>query len=457
MEFTDQPADDEFGQANPPYYDCANTDVTEMTPTDVYDSFDELRNVRIPTDDDLGVSSLPSSSAYGISEHSVLEPTEILPPALSTADEGSVDPSRAITDGSFGANAREFVGMPIIQQHKLDNGEVTHHDHPDQKVVEMFIDELVYGQTLGNYTGARSIDEAAGFNHLCREQLATLEARLEADFGGHVEVPPVKVIGSTDFIGVYPHHEAVGVHIPGEYRRLALRADETTIQRYGPDYVLGIGLREGTKAMAGDSRLELHTTRDGNHYVVPVSGYLTFTPEDYDTSLPLRNGSFWQEGLADNYRVRVMEELGKQLDIPADDPTIHWRPGDRPVYPYVEFVPNDTQPGYQSGVTVPAKYLLGGSGLVPNHILTKGVDIVDYHATLGAMPAYAIDLMDRQVPGLADALQAGLNNPAARADFIAMVNSIEVGLYQRLHELPFTYTDFMAGLLHVQRALGIHN
>jgi hypothetical protein len=327
--------------------------------------------------------------------------------------------------------------------------------HPDPRVRRM-ITKLHHTSALRTEIDEMRFSMLSTVNHEHGPQLAEARQKLTNDFGEQTGNVPIKLLPSPVFdqvIGEQADAVARAGHV-------IARADSSDLAMYGPRVVVKSVLHEGAH-LAGDTEREtvtfvrepagkrifgLSSSAQYGVKELPAHGFYEPVPDGKGGMAV--GGYFIEEGFVESYAGRGAVQMGLGVTATgtilfdssdgakvgfADDAQRlpHYNPADGRVY-----LPWD----YGKGV-----YHLQESGEPYSELVPS------------ALPAYAIDLLDQQLPGLFDTMKASRNDKDAIAYVKEQINSVEPGLYDTLACLPYDPVNFQRGLIKVERALGVVN
>jgi hypothetical protein len=293
-------------------------------------------------------------------------------------------------------------------------------------------------------------------NHEYDPQITEVRQKMTDDFGEQTGNAPIKLLTSK----VYDETTVPGTDAVVESGHIIARANRSDLKMYGPRPVLKSVLHEAAH-LAADGEHEIVTfVRDpaakdktglsssARYSVKEVPEYGFYEPVLNDSGGMTIGGYFIEEGFAESYARRAAEQMG--LGVTAVGTQLF-----------------DGSEGVRIGLADETQHLPHYDPVEERVYLpweySKGVHRLQEsgkpHAEINpsALPAYAIDLLDQQLPGLFDTMKASRNDKEALAHVKEQINGVEPGLYDTLARLPYAAIGFQRGLIKVEQALGVVN
>jgi hypothetical protein len=361
-----------------------------------------------------------------------------------------------VIDAAMPPNAEPVGSIFIEQRHSLEDGTIVRENpSPGARLV-------IREQAEALDAKQREVDALLSFTGNQNEQYAAavsvIERQFQADFPSltgrsvHLLTPDnferFKIAGQ----GLaHPEAASTGMF---EHNNILLAADPQVIARQGLGWIIGVGLHENFHASAENERF-VFTSEAGDPVIqgIRILGYTDTVHPDG------RRGQFLEESSADSYRVSRMRTLGISVELPetVDSILSELLPGSGQ---NIVFAQNDGRPPQiddeTGGVVLPVAYL-GGGKIDP---ITR---VLDAHApdfriakTTSSLPAYSLDLLDRETNGqLLNAVLEGRTNPEAAHEIPRHINAFEPGLFRELYGLRYSVADFYDGLLRIHQVLGV--
>jgi hypothetical protein len=370
--------------------------------------------------------------------------TEILPTGDAPVDEQEPFVPDVLAVAELPPTPIKFKNVHFI------GGQEHEGAHPDS-ITQTVIEQHEAAQVEKQAKLTELLAAAPNYNAQCADAIETAVMQLAADFG---HIPPITVVDKRLMPDIADIVEGINPASGGLswYGRIIVATNDRELAMYGPGVVRGTILHEGAHESAG--MVALTVTRDGHvpngrtaygveH--VRVNGLLEHDP-DPQNALHAQ-GWFWEEGFCEAYRVRrdvaqslEVREPGFGVITYADGTRVGFAAPDAPV--------QNVDPLFQT-MFVPWRYAAAAMPLTIGgcHVLSSET----------ALPAYAIDLLDRRLPGLYGDILESRHNPDIIPRIKEQINSVEPGLYERQAHLPCSPWAFAAGLAHVVRALGVAN
>jgi len=378
-----------------------------------------------------------------------------------TADDVGADTDmlNSERDSADGEDDYDYSNDPAPLRFKevhLINGVLVEDEHPDPGVRDAVLAEKTV-QSLIDSQVRIFAEEVPTLNDRYPEEIAAIHAKLAADFGLAPGDAPILLLDksyyevATSFAG----HEgdALGMYVSGH---VIVSADDELVTAYGPQYIRRVGYHEAGHAAVSDQQFTLAT----RPAVAGDKNIIHGTTGDYvligdfsggygeldmqATGRGMQRGDFWTEGIVDSNSIRGMVADGlaaEVLDVEEAVPLTGTRRVHLTGLESRAVVARDGQPN------LPWKYATG----VQMH--DGSVGGITFSSP--AMAAYAIDRLDREVPGLFDTMRRGLQDESLRPVVRAMVDSIRPGLYDEQARQPYSPAGFHRGLMNVIEALGI--
>ncbi|HMI09359.1 MAG TPA: hypothetical protein VK497_03075 [Candidatus Saccharimonadales bacterium] len=347
------------------------------------------------------------------------------------------------------------------QVHHLPDGHVVVGEHPDpvfdgNKIIQRLHETSSHQQSEFD----TFLAEAPNLNEKYADVIEIIRNKVRAD-GLRTDVD-ITILDDETYARA---HEIIGDTGNSQghvlLNRILLREDARYVEAFGDQYgkyLIGVGLHESAHADKSEEKTGYVTTQERLTEALGKEGLAgTVNRMFYGGHLKLNAlrdtlgkslGEFWEEGSADLYRVKAMNELGIAWeDIPGAADT-QVTPDDSTKVKYVgrgKNLPNiasDTK-----SLAVPLKYA-GGA-------LSTGPQQVFIHPSLSGIAAYGINLLDQRAPGLYDDLMKGRKDPEAYRHFVQKVESIQPGLYRNLSRLSQDTMSFVYGTKDILRALDL--
>jgi hypothetical protein len=331
---------------------------------------------------------------------------------------------------------------------------------PEQEALD-WADSLISerGKKRGGFL--EYVDTAPNLNGEYKKEIDLVKAQFARD---GVKIAPIVVLDKKHFMeacainGSRISDKNYGKFLNG--RSLVQAEPRPGIkEEFGGDYVLGVAMHESAHSTDPDTRDVLTSKRvveevetalgdtalQANRYFEAATGFSGFLKYKWEGSKMRGVGNYWDEAFCDLRRVRSLERIGREPKADGKDLVFEER-GVRYVGEGIEAPIIDKESDL---VNVPIKFSLAA------HAGEDG----EPHVLFGepGIAAYGLDLLDKRVPGLFEAMQASRKNPGQQREVIKMINSVHPDLYRRLRDLPYSDKGFGEGLEVVAQALGVES
>lgn len=313
--------------------------------------------------------------------------------------------------------------------------------------------QAIIDQGNAAYRYSETNFRAALDNDNLNERYASELAEVEAYFESRgVQVDPLRVV--TREMSARAHaaakrdvavgrDTAQGYHASG--RSVIIEHPELT-DMFGPAYIIGMGLHESGHSRSDENRLAIVNEREhGSTFVSRkvMSGQVRVDlRHDAESTFV---GEFWEEAVVDLGRVRALREMGRSNDFVDGHKESALDDLDILVVSNGSMDPDNPDLSHTSALTLPAEFTLLA------HTNAAGRNQTGISSP--NLAAYALELLDRRLPGLYDDFEASLAEPTRRSHAIRKIESLSPGLYYQLDKLVYSSSGFVSGLRTVMDVL----
>lgn len=333
-----------------------------------------------------------------------------------------------------------------LQINRLHDGRVRFGNYADL-AIQSTIDHIDKKTSAGQANFQTTVD-INNLNHRHKDALDNTNQYF-ARIG--LPIAPIRVIGRDTLHRAYKvAGESMNSTIgDAEGRNVHDRAlvieNAEMIDFLGEDITLGIMLHEAAHSTGNGERRSLRTVTEGERRRTHLARAVIELGSwgRIDARKNAKNtitGDFFEEAFADLTRVRALRALDKVHDLDGATSVFGEHKSAQ-----MKMVPNSDDTVYDGEVIhIPAEFAMG----------SRSVDGKNWRVSASPnFAAYALELLDRRVPGLYDDFIGARQDPKQQAAVIRKIESVRPGLYKDLRDLEYSEADFQMGLKLVVDAL----
>lgn len=294
------------------------------------------------------------------------------------------------------------------------------------------------------------ITTAPNLNDTYEEELASVHDMFAA---AGLDIAPIIVLDQENFVAALTTanettSDFAGAYFGG-YALVCEHPDTGVRELLGKDLVLGNAIHEAAHSTARSEAKTIISSKVTPglgkvvlNRVVSSNVHLGFVKPRREDMEIVSDGNYWEESFADLTRVRFLGELGREPK--ADDEEIV---DDRLKVKYAgRGVDAPLPKDGDEMITVPVRFAQCTAKI-------EGQDASILLSAPNGIAAYGLDLLDKEVPGLYETVQASRGDHTKQRDVIQMIDSVKPGLYRELRVLPYSIEGFRQGVIKIGEAI----